>query len=221
MFIYLKSLKLKNSEESIKKFSLAIRIWHWLNAIAITGLLLTVLINSTLINRKTAVSLYHQYEKKIFTDDAQIKAVAHAISEQVWAVHIYFGYGLVALFLFRLLLEFYQAKHQKFGSNLSESYQRLKTSKSKFSFTLDKFWVKLIYLLFYVLTLIMVVTGLLIVFKKELHIPKNISHDIKEIHGFCMYLILSFIALHLFGVIKAEATDQKGIVSEMINGGDI
>ena len=212
---------MKNSEESLKKFSLAIRVWHWLNAIAITGLLLTVLINSTLTDRETAISVYQQYEKNIATDNAQIKAVAHALSEQVWAIHIYFGYGLVALFFIRLLLEFYQAKHQKFASNLTESYQQLKASKNKFSLKLDKFWVKLIYLLFYVLTLIMVVTGLLIVFKKELHIPKSISHDIKEIHGFCMYLILSFIALHLFGVIKAEATDQKGIVSDMINGGDI
>ena len=66
----------------------------------------------------------------------------------------------------------------------------------------------------------MVVTGLTIAFKKELGIAKDISHQIKEIHGFVMYIIIGFIVLHILGVVLAEHDEGKGIVSDMINGGE-
>ncbi|MGY0036470.1 cytochrome b/b6 domain-containing protein [Pedobacter sp. NJ-S-72] len=56
-------------------------------------------------------------------------------------------------------------------------------------------------------------------FDKELGISKSISHSIKEFHGFCMYLILIFISVHIVGVLMAERRDSRGIVSDMINGG--
>ncbi|MDB5119630.1 MAG: cytochrome b/b6 protein [Sphingobacteriales bacterium] len=37
-------------------------------------------------------------------------------------------------------------------------------------------------------------------------------------YGFCRYLILAFIVLHIGGVFIGERTDKKGIVSNMING---
>lgn len=42
---------------------------------------------------------------------------------------------------------------------------------------------------------------------------------IKSFHGFCMYLILIFIVVHIAGVLLAERKESKGIVSDMINGG--
>ncbi|MGN8068828.1 hypothetical protein [Mucilaginibacter sp. 22184] len=44
-------------------------------------------------------------------------------------------------------------------------------------------------------------------------------HSVKEVHGFCMYLILAFIFVHLVGVFLAEHKSNKGIISDMINGG--
>ena len=65
----------------------------------------------------------------------------------------------------------------------------------------------------------MVITGLVIAFDKELSISNSLSHQIKEIHGFIMYMIIGFIVLHVLGVFLAEQREGKGIVSDMINGG--
>lgn len=67
----------------------------------------------------------------------------------------------------------------------------------------------------------MVITGLSIAFDNELGLTKSFSHSLKEVHGFCMYLILGFIVLHLGGVFMAERKDKKGIVSDMIGGGNL
>ena len=44
-------------------------------------------------------------------------------------------------------------------------------------------------------------------------------HDVKEVHGFIMYLIIAFIVVHIAGVLLAERKNSKGITSDMINGG--
>ena len=75
-------------------------------------------------------------------------------------------------------------------------------------------------IIFYVLLLVIVATGLLLAFDDELGLSKATSHSVKEVHGFCMYPVLAFIAIHLVGVWMAERkADGKGIVSDMINGG--
>ncbi|AZI26753.1 hypothetical protein EA772_15940 [Pedobacter sp. G11] len=54
--------------------------------------------------------------------------------------------------------------------------------------------VKGLYLIFYLLLCIMVLTGLLLAFEDYTGIPENINHRIKEFHGFCMYLILGLLS---------------------------
>jgi Ni,Fe-hydrogenase I cytochrome b subunit len=66
----------------------------------------------------------------------------------------------------------------------------------------------------------MAVTGLFLAFENLLAPFKAIRHSVKEVHGFCMYLIIAFILVHLAGVFLAERKDDKGIVSDMINGGN-
>ncbi len=64
----------------------------------------------------------------------------------------------------------------------------------------------------------MVVTGLSLAFE-DVAFLKPMRHTVKDVHGFCMYLILAFIVVHLAGVFLAERKRSKGIVSDMINGG--
>jgi cytochrome b len=65
----------------------------------------------------------------------------------------------------------------------------------------------------------MVLTGLFLSFEDFFASFRSIRHALKEVHGFCMYLILAFIFVHLAGVFLAERKNEKGIVSDMINGG--
>jgi Ni/Fe-hydrogenase 1 B-type cytochrome subunit len=203
---------------AVKKHSSALRFWHWANVIIISGSLLTVLLNSTLLNGNTNAYFIKTALQKtnVSTTIDQSRSVAHAIRDKVWRIHTYFGYGLAALLLFRLVLEFFQKADQKFIRNLKSAYSKYKIAKNH-GLTRHELAVKSIYMLFYLLLIVMVVTGLILAFDEF----KSIRPKIKNIHGFCMYLVLSFIIVHLGGVFLAERKDSKGIVSDMINGGDI
>jgi Ni/Fe-hydrogenase 1 B-type cytochrome subunit len=203
-----------------KKNSASLRFWHWANVIIISGSLITVLINSTLTNtRPTASLIKNEIEKAGATvTDNQAREAAHALSDNVWAAHIYFGYCLAGMLLFRLILEYFQLADQRFIRKLKSAYVQFKTTKRNREIARHEFAVKTIYLLFYVLLIIMAVTGLSLAFE-GIAFLKPFRHPIKSVHGFCMYLILAFIAVHLVGVFLAERKDSKGIVSDMINGG--
>ena len=80
--------------------------------------------------------------------------------------------------------------------------------------------IKTLYAFFYVLLMVMVATGLCLAFRESIPVLRKM-HFIKEIHGFTMYLIIGFIIVHIAGVVTGEKRRHKGIVSDMINGGQI
>ncbi|SFZ97537.1 Ni,Fe-hydrogenase I cytochrome b subunit [hydrothermal vent metagenome] len=57
-------------------------------------------------------------------------------------------------------------------------------------------------------------------FYKELGLLKDTAHDIKELHELIYNVILIFAPLHILGVFMAENRDEKGILSDMVNGGE-
>ncbi|PWS33196.1 cytochrome b/b6 domain-containing protein [Pedobacter paludis] len=204
-----------------KKYASSTRLWHWVNLVLITGSLLTVLINSTLFDRSQRSFVKGELMSAgASVSDNQAQAVTHGLEDQVWGKHIYFGYGLVALFLFRIIAEFFLPQPQRLFPKIKRAIQAYFFLKKEREVAKHELVVKGLYLIFYLLLLIMVVTGLLLAFDDYTGIPKDINHSIKEFHGFCMYLILGFIVLHVAGVFLAERKDDKGIVSDMINGGE-
>lgn len=204
----------------IKKYSVSLRFWHWLNVIIITGSLLTVLLNSTLLKtRKNAVFIKSQLQEAgAAVTDIQSRSVAHALSDKVWEIHTYFGYCLVALLLFRLLLEIFQLADQKLISKIKSAYDQYFIIKKERELARHELLVKTLYAVFYVLILTMVITGLCLAFEDDVPALKAV-HAIREIHGFTMYFIIAFILIHIAGVLLAERKDSSGIVSDMINGG--
>jgi Ni/Fe-hydrogenase 1 B-type cytochrome subunit len=207
--------------EKTKRYSLSLRLWHWLNLIVISGSLITVLINSTITDDQGTAQIIQSESGKAGgnLNSDQAKSVAHALSDSVWGIHIYFGYALATLLLFRLILEFFQLADQKFLGKIKSAYPQFATIKKQREAARHELTVKLIYGVFYILLIIMVLTGLFLAFEDALASFKSIRHSVKEVHGFCMYLILAFIAVHLAGVLLAERKESRGIVSDMINGG--
>jgi cytochrome b len=216
-------VKHKPGEPSVtKKYSRAFRFWHWANAIVISGSLITVLINSTVLKpRKSAPAVLAEIQKDnpAFTLD-QARSAVGFLEDKVWEWHVYFGYALTALLLLRLIAEFFELADRKFINGFKKAWQQFKTTKQERQNARHELVVKTIYIAFYILLVIMVVTGLSLAFEDSLPFSKGLQHSIKEVHGFCMYLILAFIAVHLAGVFLAERKpENKGIVSDMINGG--
>jgi Ni/Fe-hydrogenase 1 B-type cytochrome subunit len=116
----------------VKKNSWGIRLWHWLNALVITGSLLTVLLNSTLFKTRANAAFIKTKltGSGAVVTDQQARAAAHAISDRIWQIHIYCGYALGVLLLFRLVLEFFQLADQRFIRRLKTAWQQFKRVKS-------------------------------------------------------------------------------------------
>lgn len=204
-----------------KKYPASLRLWHWVNALVISGSLITVLINSTLNSRENITPLIQNELSDSGTaiTKQQASAVAHSLGDSVWHVHTYIGYVLAGLLLFRLIMELFQLADQKLIRKIKIAYKQFQTSKQNREIARHELAVKSIYATFYVLLIVMAVTGLFLAFEDELAAFKSIRHSVKEVHGFCMYLVIAFIVIHLVGVFLAERKDGKGIVSDMINGG--
>jgi Ni/Fe-hydrogenase 1 B-type cytochrome subunit len=207
--------------EALKKNSRNIRLWHWLNLIIISGSLITVLINSTVLDgRNNAGYVKTEVQKSgLSLDDLQARSAVHALQDKVWSVHIIFGYLLGALLAYRIISELLQRKDQKFARKLKAAYKTSTALRANKNLVVHERFVKSIYAIFYLLLFIMVTTGLSLVFKDNLHLSRGTSGSIKDFHGFCMYPIIAFIIIHIAGVLLAESKDEKGIVSDMIHGG--
>jgi cytochrome b561 len=186
------------------KYTLKFRIWHWLNAIVIFGLLGTVFLRKTFLSYKTnaeiLVSKLSEIGVDITIDDA--KMVAKAIRNVMWEWHIIFGYALAFLVVYRIFLFFIdQSKREDFAS-----------------LDLHKKGVKALYYLLYISLFILSVSGFVIYFYQNLGISKEFAHTIKEIHELLAYVVIFFVPLHIAGVFIADATKESGIISTMVNG---
>ncbi len=182
-------------------YSKVYRIIHWSIAISFTLLLLTIFLRLTWLNKFNVAAIIQDYlsgTDQVLSQE-QLIVLAKKIRQPMWDWHIYIGYVLVGLFSIRLLLpSLGQMKFQNpFTRNL--------TVKEKFQ--------KWTYLIFYICVLISLVTGLII----ELG-PKELKKPMEEIHVLGIYYLVAFIGIHIGGVLMAEFTNQKGIISRIISG---
>ena len=190
------------------KWSAAFRAWHWLHAAVILGLLGTVFLRKTFLSWRTNSEILMQKLSGFGIDITaeQAKALAKAIRAPMWEWHIWLGFALAALLLWRVLLFFTQSGRRNYTALKGES--------------LHKKAVKAGYLVLYGVIAFMAVSGLVIHFYDLLGIAKETAHDIKEVHELMYNVILIFVPLHIAGVVIADMTNEKCIVSDMINGGE-
>ena len=192
----------------MKKWSMSFRLWHWLHAFVVLGLLGTVLLRKTFLSWRTNSEIL---ATKLSTMDIEVsteqaKLLAKAVRAPMWEWHIILGYALAALLLFRVALFFTQSGKQNFID--------IKSS------TLHKKMVKIGYIGIYSILGFMALSGLSIHFYEELGLLKETAHDIKEIHELVFNAVWIFVAMHIVGVVVADSRDEKGMISDMINGGN-
>ena len=191
----------------MQKWRLDFRIWHWIHATVVLGLLGTVFLRKTFLSWRTNSELLTQKlaEIDLTVTEAQAKVLAKAIRAPMWEWHIILGYALTALVIWRIVLFFTQSGKM--------NYENFKVK------SLHKKIVALGYIGIYLVLLFMTLSGLTIHFYEELGLLKETAHDIKEIHELVFNAILIFVPLHIVGVVIAELRDEKGIISNMIHGG--
>jgi cytochrome b561 len=184
-----------------KDYSKIYRILHWAIALSMMFLLLTIFLRMTWMNKNNVSDIIQEFLKstdQTLSEDDSI-SLAKQIRKPMWIWHIYIGYVLVFLFAIRFTLPFFG--EMKFQSPFNKSLD----FKGKF-----KAWV---YVIFYLGITMSLTTGLFIEFG-----PDSLYEIMEEIHVLSIYYLLTFIALHLLGVIGAELTNDKGIVSRIISG---
>lgn len=186
------------------KYTLGFRVWHWLHALVILGLLGTVFLRKTFLSYKANAEILMSKLSDMGTDitieDAQI--LAKSIRAGMWEWHIILGYALSALVIYRVVLFFVDKSQTESFSSLS----------------LHKKGVKSLYYVLYATVLFMTISGLAIHFYDSLGLAKEVAKQIKEIHEAAFNIIMVFVPLHVAGVIIADAKDEHGLISTMING---
>lgn len=205
---------------SLKKYQPAsIRVWHWLNALAIFGLLGTTLLRKTFLSWRTNSAFIQSQlsEQGIEISSDLARNIAVGIRDPMWDWHIYFGISLSFLLIGRVLVALFTKNRD---NSLSTHLKNFKNETQNKIQALHKLSVKAVYGVFYLMTTLMVCTGLILTFKVELGFEKSFTQPVKEIHELSMWFFVGFVALHILGVIFAELTKDRGIVSDMINGGD-
>ena len=183
------------------EYSKIYRILHAAIGIAFLLLLITIFLRLTWMNKYSMAAIIQDYlsgTDQVLSQD-QVITLAKKIRQPMWQWHIYLGYILTGLFAIRFTLPLFgRMKVQKpFGKSLS--------TKQKFQ--------KWTYIVFYVFVVISLITGLLIVWG-----PEAWKKPLEDIHVLGIYYLVGFIILHWGGVLIAEFTDQKGIVSRIISG---
>jgi cytochrome b561 len=184
-------------------YSRSIRVWHWLNAIAVSGLLLTFLLRKTFLSWRTNSHIIIDKFASFGIDVSaeQAKAVAKAIRAPMWEWHIIFGVMLAFLLLFRAWIFWQEAG---FGYEDEDSAH-----------------MKMVhwgYRLIYFILLFMAASGLILNWHESLGLSDILTHTIKEVHEVMAWVVAVFVPLHIVGVFIAENDNERGIVSRMISG---
>lgn len=186
-----------------RNYSKVYRILHWLIAFSFIFLLITIFLRKTWMEKNHVAEIIQAFladkgYPALPEDDAIL--LAKKIRKPMWDWHIYLGYVLTGLYCIRLAVPFFG--EMKFASPFKAGLD----AKTKF-----QYWV---YLIFYVCTAISLITGLII----ELG-PKEYKKPMEEIHELSLYYLLAFMILHFGGILIAELTSDRGLVSRIINGG--
>ena len=119
-----------------------------------------------------------------------------------------------------MVLEFFQRGPQRFGAKLGTARQYFRQQGPDLRDARHSLLVKYSYLAFYLMLTAMVGTGLLLIYADNYEALEKLEHAVKEVHNFTIYLVIVFIVTHIGGVVWAEMTKNRGIVSDTINGGE-
>lgn len=185
-----------------RTYSPIFRIMHWAIALCMLFMLLTIFLRLNWMNKNHMAGILLEQLNGLSIDLAEEDAVkiAKQIRKPMWNWHIWIGYVLVGLYILRMILA--AAKKMIFLN----PFQHGLSGKEKF-----QAWL---YVSFYVFIGITLATGFLIV-----NGPDSIHDLMEEIHVLSLYYILTFVFLHIGGVLVADFTDDKGIISRVIGGG--
>lgn len=204
-----------------KSQPLALRAWHWADALIITGLLGTVLLRKTFLSWRTNTAYIEAELLAAGTpaDPKVAKAIAVGLRDAMWEWHHVFGFVLAGLIVFRAIVAIGWPKEQPLASAVRAVRAYAAAAAAEKRAAAHFAIVRLSYVVFYACVVFMAVSGLTMYFAPTLGLTSDQSHSIQELHEWVMWFFVAFAAAHVLGVVVSEHREAPGIVSDMIQGG--
>ncbi len=202
-------------------YSVPLRVWHWSNALLISGQLLTILFIKVVVNARALIPAFQQVlaQGGGQLSQNQGRQLAHLVSDRIWDWHIVTGLILVAFWVLRLLLEVRGPAERRFTTRFALVLHNFRqAAPAERGAKGEALFAKSTYLAFYLMLAVMAVTGVLLTWADDYESLHRIEHTVKEIHEVTMYLIIGFSLVHIVGVVWAELTKDHGLISRMVGG---
>ena len=216
----LKSSLASDSSPFLQKHSGMLRLWHWALFVFLTASIICVILGKLVFNGRQNTGMVQEVLKDkgaIVTED-QARAVSHEYNDKMWNLHKYIGFGIAFLLIVRFFIELAQPGDEKLKVRMRNAFGLYKLNDLRKGDYRHYLIVKWIYLAFFILLIVMAVTGLSLAFDDDVASLHKIHHSVKEVHEFCQWVMYTFIIVHLSGVFRADLTRHKGLVSGMIHG---
>jgi cytochrome b561 len=186
--------------EQQKKFTTIHRILHWVMALAMPILFITGFLRMYWMNKDHIISIIESKTLATPLAKEQMSAIAKAIREPMWQWHEIVAYVMIFAFIVRIIYMLIK------GIRFPNPFNAALTIKERLQgFT---------YIYFYTFVFISAVTGICI----EKGFFTEWQKGIETVHKLGIYWFPIFIGLHIIGIIVAEYSNKKGIVSNMIGG---
>lgn len=216
-------------EETVKRiyiFSPSLRIWHWINFLSITILFLTGLyIGNPFFIGSTGHEATYAYAHNLTMDFIRL-------------IHFSAGYVLLFSFLFRLFIAFFHKGDRLFIPKVWKVEFWKGVVEMLLHYLFIKPWhrtyirnplARLAYFLLYVALALMIITGFAMyglsdpngfwakVFGWVVPILGG-EFMVHMWHHWTAWLIVFFVIVHVYMVVRFDAIEKEGEVSSMFNG---
>lgn len=184
-----------------KQFTGVHRILHWTIGLSMLVLFFTGFLRMYWMNKKTVINAIETKlsAQAISVDEKILRAIAKDILEPMWEWHELAAYivffVVTARFLYMLVK----------GIKFPNPFAKQPLFKERLQ--------GMIYILFYLFVFVTALTGAYLKWGGG-----DWKEPLEMIHKWAIYWFPIFIVIHILGIVIAELTDKKGIVSKMISG---
>ncbi|QDK37230.1 cytochrome b/b6 domain-containing protein [Bdellovibrio sp. NC01] len=205
---------------SFKQYQpLSLRLWHWLNALTIFGLVATVVLRKTFLSWRANSQIIQEKSNHVL--DANVaNTIAKSLRDQMWDWHYYLGFVLSFLLLWRICVAV-RNKNTSLKNQILTGVKEIPTLTGPSKFKASHYTlVKTAYALFYIVLLYMVLSGITLYFEDALKLSETLEDGLQELHEAAAWFFYAFIVAHIAGVIAAEVRGDSGLISDMFNGGN-
>jgi cytochrome b561 len=187
----------------MKTYTVLHRLLHWVFALGILVLLTTGFLRMYWMGKEAiseAVTKDLQIQA-LNLDQQSLGSIIHSILDPMFEWHVYSAYLITFAFVARIIYMIVK------GIKFPNPFLKNTPNKEKFQ--------GFIYLAFYFLIAVEIITGGILKFKIGTESLANLA---ETVHKLAVYWTPIFILLHFAGVAISENTTGKGITSKMIGG---